>query len=63
MEKINRLTFLRRTGLSAAALAVGAYGKAEADIIDADPEANFGKRTDIKNFQGKIEFKNVNFSF
>ena len=38
MEKINRLTFLRRTGLSAAALAVGAYGKAEADIIDAAPE-------------------------
>ena len=33
------------------------------DIIDADPEANFGKRTDIKNFAGKIEFKNVNFSF
>ncbi|MBO5908497.1 MAG: ATP-binding cassette domain-containing protein, partial [Clostridia bacterium] len=33
------------------------------DIIDADPEANFGKRTDIKNFRGKIEFKNVNFSF
>ena len=38
MEKINRLTFLRRTGLSAAALAVGAYGKAEANIIDAAPE-------------------------
>ena len=33
------------------------------DIIDADPEANFGTRTDIKNFEGKIEFRNVNFSF
>ena len=39
MEKINRRTFLRRTGISTAALAVGAYGKALAtDITYSAPD-------------------------
>ena len=33
------------------------------DIIDAEPEQNFGKGNLIKHLEGKIEFKNVNFSF
>ncbi|MBO5410792.1 MAG: ATP-binding cassette domain-containing protein, partial [Clostridia bacterium] len=33
------------------------------DIINAEPEHNFGKGTELKNIQGKIEFRNVNFSF
>lgn len=33
------------------------------DIIDAEPEQDFGKGNEIKRIKGKIEFKNVNFSF
>ena len=34
------------------------------DILDAEPEANFGKgNVPAKPFEGKIEFKNVSFSF
>lgn len=33
------------------------------DIIDAEPEQNFGKGNEVKRFKGKIEFRNVNFSF
>ena len=33
------------------------------DIIDAEPEADFGKGSHPKNFKGKIQFRNVNFSF
>lgn len=33
------------------------------DIIDAEPEQDFGKGNEIKKLKGKIEFKNVNFSF
>ncbi len=33
------------------------------DIIDAEPEQNFGKFESEEPLQGKIEFKNVNFSF
>lgn len=33
------------------------------DIIDAEPEQNFGKFESEDPLQGKIEFKNVNFSF
>ena len=33
------------------------------DILDADPEKDFGKGNIIKGFNGRIEFKNVNFSF
>ena len=33
------------------------------DIINAEPEHNFGKGNSPKFFEGKIEFRNVNFSF
>lgn len=33
------------------------------DIIDAEPEQDFGKGNEIKRLRGKIEFKNVSFSF
>ncbi|MDR1630137.1 MAG: ABC transporter ATP-binding protein/permease [Oscillospiraceae bacterium] len=33
------------------------------DIIDAEPEPNFGKGNVIHRIEGRIEFKNVNFSF
>lgn len=33
------------------------------DILDADPEPDFGKGEHPEAFKGKIEFKNVNFSF
>ncbi|NMP37952.1 MAG: ABC transporter ATP-binding protein [Clostridiales bacterium] len=33
------------------------------DIIDAEPEQNFGKGNTVKRLKGKIEFRNVNFSF
>lgn len=33
------------------------------DIIDADTERDFGKGNNIEKIEGKIEFKNVNFSF
>ena len=33
------------------------------DIIDAEPEHDFGDYKDAEPLQGKIEFKNVNFSF
>lgn len=33
------------------------------DIIDAEPEADFGKGNHPKKLEGKIQFKNVNFSF
>lgn len=33
------------------------------DIIDAEPEQNFGDFSSEEPLQGKIEFKNVNFSF
>lgn len=33
------------------------------DILDAEPENNFGKDNCPKRIDGKIEFKNVNFSF
>ncbi len=33
------------------------------DIINAEPEHNFGKGNAPKFFEGKIEFRNVNFSF
>ncbi len=33
------------------------------DIIDAEPEPNFGKGNNVDRLEGKIEFKNVNFSF
>ncbi len=33
------------------------------DIIDAEPERDFGKGNDSKRINGKIEFKNVNFAF
>ncbi len=33
------------------------------DILDAEPENNFGEFKDAQPLQGKIEFKNVNFSF
>ncbi len=33
------------------------------DIIDAEPERNFGDFSSEEPLQGKIEFKNVNFSF
>lgn len=33
------------------------------DIIDAEPEQNFGAYKDREPLRGKIEFKNVNFSF
>lgn len=33
------------------------------DIIDAEPEHNFGKGKIPEKIEGKIEFKNVNFSF
>ena len=33
------------------------------DIVDAEPENNFGKGNTLDRMQGKIEFKNVNFAF
>ena len=33
------------------------------DILDAEPEHNFGEGKNMTEFKGKIEFKNVNFSF
>ena len=33
------------------------------DILDAEPEHNFGKGNCLEKIDGKIEFKNVNFSF
>lgn len=33
------------------------------DILDAEPEHNFGKGNVPERIEGKIEFKNVNFSF
>ncbi len=33
------------------------------DIINAEPEHNFGKGSAPKFMEGKVEFKNVNFSF
>ena len=33
------------------------------DIIDAEPEPDFGKGSHPKKLNGKIQFKNVNFSF
>ncbi len=33
------------------------------DIIDAEPEHNFGEGNTLKRMDGKIEFKNVNFAF
>ncbi len=33
------------------------------DIIDAEPEHNFGKGNTPERIQGRIEFKNVNFAF
>lgn len=33
------------------------------DIIDAEPEHNFGVGNKLKRMDGKIEFKNVNFAF
>ena len=33
------------------------------DIIDAEPEHNFGEGNTIQKMVGKIEFKNVNFAF
>lgn len=33
------------------------------DIIDAEPEHDFGKGKELERIDGKIEFKNVNFSF
>lgn len=33
------------------------------DIINAEPESNFAKGKELKHIDGKIEFRNVNFSF
>lgn len=33
------------------------------DILDSEPERDFGKGTRPERIEGKIEFKNVNFSF
>lgn len=33
------------------------------DIIDAEPEHNFGQGNELERMEGKIEFKNVNFAF
>lgn len=33
------------------------------DILDAEPEQDFGKDSNVERIDGKIEFKNVNFSF
>lgn len=33
------------------------------DIIDAEPEQNFGEGNKVSHLKGKIEFRNVNFSF
>lgn len=33
------------------------------DIIDAEPEHDFGVGKELKRMEGKIEFKNVNFAF
>lgn len=33
------------------------------DIIDAEPETDFGKGNVVKSLQGRIEFRNVTFSF
>ena len=43
----------------------GALASAERvlDILDAEPEADFGKGNCPEKIRGRIEFKNVNFSF
>ena len=33
------------------------------DIVDAEPEHNFGEGNKLEHMKGKIEFKNVNFAF
>ena len=33
------------------------------DILDAEPEHDFGQGKELKRMEGKIEFKNVNFAF
>lgn len=33
------------------------------DIVDTEPENNFGKGNTLERMQGKIEFRNVNFAF
>ena len=33
------------------------------DIVDAEPENNFGKGNTLERMHGKIEFRNVNFAF
>ena len=33
------------------------------DILDAEPEHDFGQGKELKRMDGKIEFKNVNFAF
>jgi ATP-binding cassette subfamily B protein len=33
------------------------------DILDAEPEHDFGNGTELDRIEGKIEFKNVNFAF
>ena len=33
------------------------------DILDAEPEQDFGKDNNVDRIDGKIEFRNVNFSF
>ena len=33
------------------------------DIVDAEPEHNFGEGHKLERMQGKIEFRNVNFAF
>lgn len=33
------------------------------DILDYEPEQNFGKKLLVDNIEGKVEFKNVSFSF
>ena len=33
------------------------------DIIDAEPEQNFGEGNMVESLKGKIEYRSVNFSF
>ena len=33
------------------------------DILDAEPEKDFGKGNCLRSLRGKIEFRHVNFSF
>ncbi len=33
------------------------------DILDAEPEHDFGQNNELERMKGKIEFKNVNFAF